>query len=318
MKKIISILLLATLIVIYAQSNKAPEKENISASLHAWELEQKVFKYGDFKLSYRDSGNVGNEQKEVILLLHGYPTSSYDWHLVWEDLSENYRLIAMDMLGYGFSDKPNNLQYSISLQTDIQQALLSKLGINDAHLLTHDYGNNVAQELLARIHKPNTLKIKSLVLLNGGLFPDAYKETTIQYLLRSPAGPIVSKFANESIFAKNFNTVFGEGSKLKDKDITDHWYLICYNDGNNINHLLTHAADDRKRNRERWLNSLMTKEVPILFINGLDDPVSGKETVEMYEALVPNPNVIKLEGIGHYPHLEVPNLVVKEFRKFVQ
>ena len=317
------LILLVTLLSIYMQSNKAPAKENISDSLRAWELKQKIFEYGDYKLSYRDSKNdsqvnIYAEQKEVIVLLHGYPTSSYDWHLVWESLSKDYRLIAMDMLGYGFSDKPNNIKYSISLQTDIQQALLSKLGVNEVHLLTHDYGDNVAQELLARINQRNVLQIKSLVLLNGGLFPDVYKATTIQSLLRSPIGPLVSKLANGAIFGKSFNNVFGSSGKLTNNEIIDHWYLVCYNNGNNINHLLTHAADDRERNRKRWLNSLLTKEVPILFINGLDDPVSGKETVERYEELVPDPTVIKLSGVGHYPHLEVPDVVVEEFRRFVK
>lgn len=51
----------------------------------------------------------------------------------------------MGMLSYGFSGKPNNIKYTISLQTDTQQALLSKLGANEAHLLTHDYSDNVAQ-----------------------------------------------------------------------------------------------------------------------------------------------------------------------------
>jgi len=204
------------------------------------------------------------------------------------------------------------------LQTDIQQALLLKLGVSEVHLLTHDYGDNVAQELLARSNQRDLLQIKSLVLLNGGLFPDVYKATIIQSLLRSPLGPLVSKLTNGAIFDKSFNKVFGSGSKLTKNQIIDHWYLVCYNNGNNINHLLTHAADDRERNRERWLNSLITKDVPILFINGLDDPVSGKETVERYEVLVPNPNVIKLGGVGHYPHLEAPEIVVEEFRKFVK
>jgi len=325
MKKILTIIFISllALLFLYAQSNKAPAKEDISASLHAWKLEQEIFEYGDFKLSYRDSKNDSEtdtlvEQQEIIVLLHGYPTSSYDWHLVWENLSKDHRLIALDMLGYGFSDKPDDLEYSISLQTDIQQALLSKLGVNEVHLLTHDYGDNVAQELLARTNQPDALQIKSLVLLNGGLFPDVYEATTIQSLLRSPIGPLVSKLANGAIFHKNFNKVFGSANKLTNGESNDHWYLVCYNNGNNINHLLTHAADDRERNRDRWLNSLMNKDVPILFINGLDDPVSGKATVERYEVLVPNPNVVKLAGVGHYPHLEVPDIVIEEFRKFVK
>ena len=150
------------------------------------------------------------------------------------------------------------------------------------------------------------------------MFPETYKPATIQSLLRSPIGPIVSKLGNSAVFEKSFSKVFGPNSKPSSIELTDHWYLICYNNGHKINHLLTHAADDRVRNRERWLNSLVTEDVPILFINGLDDPTSGKETVARYEELIPNPLVIKLPGVGHYPQLEVPQIVVEEFRKFNQ
>lgn len=317
-KILIATIILIALVAIYASNDKSPAKDNVSPSLIAWESQQKLFNYNGHTLSYQDTQE---QSKDVIVLAHGYPTSSYDWHLIWKDLSKDYRLIAVDMLGFGFSDKPKNIKYTISLQVDIQEALLLKLGVSEFHLVAHDYGDNVAQEFLARMQEDNTkypLKVKSLVLLNGGLFPETYSPTVIQSLLRSPVGPLVSKLGNGAVFEKSISKVFGQETKPSSQELIDHWYLICFNNGHKINHLLTHAADDRVRNRGRWLKSLMTKDVPILFINGLDDPVSGRETVARYEELVPNPHVIKLDGIGHYPHLEVPEIVIKELRQFIE
>ena len=107
----------------------------------------------------------------TIVLLHGFPTSSWDWQLIWDELAKDYRLIALDMLGFGFSDKPNSRQYSIHGQADIVEALVKTKGLTNFHVLAHDYGDTVAQELLARqLEGTGSGTWLSCCLLNGGLF----------------------------------------------------------------------------------------------------------------------------------------------------
>ena len=68
-------------------------------------------KYFDFKgrnIFYQENG-----KGETLVLVHGFPTSSWDWEKIWPKLSEKYNLLAPDLLGFGFSDKPTNHQYSI-------------------------------------------------------------------------------------------------------------------------------------------------------------------------------------------------------------
>lgn len=89
-------------------------------------------------------------QCPVIVLIHGFPTASWDWWKIWHKLRANYRLIAMDMLGFGFSDKPAGHPYSIMEQADIVEALVRDKQLQQFHVLAHDYGDSVAQELLAR------------------------------------------------------------------------------------------------------------------------------------------------------------------------
>jgi len=92
----------------------------------------------------------GRADVPVILLIHGYPTSSWDWEALWQDLDQDYRLVTLDMLGFGFSDKPYPHSYLITEQADIIEALVTELGLQQFHVLAHDYGDTVAQELLAR------------------------------------------------------------------------------------------------------------------------------------------------------------------------
>ena len=131
----------------------------------------------------------GPANAPIILLLHGFPTSSWDWNLIWESLNKDYRLIALDMLGFGFSDKPNRRDYSIHQQADIVEALVKKNQLKEFHVLAHDYGDTVAQELLSRqIEKDGAGCWLSCCFLNGGLFPETHKALLTQKLLLSPLG----------------------------------------------------------------------------------------------------------------------------------
>ncbi|WP_227538139.1 alpha/beta fold hydrolase [Marinobacter vulgaris] len=94
-----------------------------------------------------DEGEPG---QETILLIHGFPTASWDWHKIWPALRQAHRVVAMDMLGFGFSEKPASHRYSIHQQADIVEGVVRQLGLDRFHVLAHDYGDTVAQELLAR------------------------------------------------------------------------------------------------------------------------------------------------------------------------
>ncbi len=317
-KTLIASLTLIVIAFLYTKLDKTPSIENISQSLLDWKSTEKTFRYRNHKLSYHDSGDTS---KKVIVLIHGYPTSSYDWRLIWPELNTNYRLIAMDMLGFGFSDKPDNIGYTISMQTNILEALLKNLNVANVNLIAHDYGDNVAQEILARNIEQKEkyfLKIESLILLNGGLFPETHRPTTIQKLLSSPIGGTVTSFMNQTLFGKSFSKVFGPNTQPTQQELIDQWYIICHQKGYKIADKLTHASNDRKINRERWVSALISPKVPILYISGQLDPVTGSETVERYIELVPNSNVIKLDSVGHFPQLENPKKILSKVNAHIR
>ena len=85
-----------------------------------------------------------------LLLIHGYPTASYDWIRIWPRLAARHSLYTLDLVGFGLSDKPRRSRYPIEQQADLCTALLGEFRVGAAHVLAHDYGDTVAQELLAR------------------------------------------------------------------------------------------------------------------------------------------------------------------------
>jgi pimeloyl-ACP methyl ester carboxylesterase len=248
--------------------------------------------------------------------VHGFPTASWDWHRVWPELSAGRRLVAPDMIGFGFSAKPQDYHYSIFDQADLHEALLAALGIDEVDILAHDYGDTVTQELLARFEDraaggTKGLRIRSIVLLNGGLFPEVHRARFIQKLLATPLGPLLSKLSNERAFGRSFAPIFGRDTRPTPSELADYWKLVSYHDGHLISYKIIRYIEERRRNRARWVGALQNSQIPLRFVNGPDDPVSGAHMATRYREVVPNADVVLLPRIGHYPQVEDPDGVVR-------
>ncbi len=285
-------------------------------SLSAWKQQAKTLMVAGRRLAFWTSDEA-DESKPVLLLIHGYPTSSFDWTFVWRDLSPHFRLIALDMLGFGLSEKPRNITYSIMMQADLQEALLEHLGVSEAHILAHDYGDTVAQELLAR-HNEGALSfnVKSMVLLNGGLFPEQHRARPIQKLGLTPFGFLLGLLMTRTRFRQTFDQIFGPETKASDEEIDAHWSLITENGGARVLHKLLNYIPERRANRQRWVGALQDAAIPLRLIDGGADPVSGAHMYEHFKSLVPNADAVLLERIGHYPQTESPEAVAHAFLEF--
>jgi pimeloyl-ACP methyl ester carboxylesterase len=250
-----------------------------------------------------------------LLLIHGYPTASYDWVHVWPRLAASYSLYALDMLGFGMSEKPRDTDYPIALQADLCMALLDAARVTNPHVLAHDYGDTVAQELLAREHE-GRLRIASMVFLNGGLFPETHRARPIQKLLAIPVlGPLLGGSMRYGKFAATMRSIGGDVPP-SEQDLQDLWLLLERDGGRQSMARMINYMEQRRRNRARWVGALVESRVPRRLICGAVDPVSGRHLADRYRELVPDPDVVVLEGVGHYPQLEAPDRVVDEYRAF--
>jgi pimeloyl-ACP methyl ester carboxylesterase len=278
-----------------------------------WYKAGTFFTYGQYQIFYRTEGDG-----DPLLLLHGFPTSSLDWNKMWDALKEKYKLIALDFIGYGFSDKPSPYNYSIKDNADIAESLLASLGINNYHVIAHDVGDSVAQELLARHIDIDSQRsqIRSCCLLNGGLFPETHRPTTTQKLLLSPLGFVFSRMGSLKKFVAAFSILFPDVSRPTDAEMKSIYELILYNGGNKITHRLIRYIIDRRHNRERWVAALQNATCPLLLINGVEDPVSGRHMVQRYRELVLRSEVVEIDNCGHYPQLEYPGKVLESYFRF--
>lgn len=253
---------------------------------------------------------------QSLVCIHGFPSSSWDFERVWPALTTRFDTIASDLIGLGKSAKPKQ-PLSISLQADIIEDLLIQQGVNQAHILAHDLGDTVAQELLAR-QLSNTSKInwQSCIFLNGGIFPETHRPLLIQRLLISRLGTLVAKLISKKSFEKNMNHVFSKSHPPSQEFIEETWNLIVEREGISMIPRLIRYMQERKENRERWVKPLAEHIIPLLLINGTEDPISGRHMAERFAEIVPNSNIAFLDHSGHYPHLETPDKVLERIFHF--
>lgn len=282
-------------------------------ALDEWRAQSQALDFRGHTIRYWVAGDT---EAQPLLLIHGFPSASWDWHRLWAPLAERYRVIACDMLGFGYSAKPRGHAYSLLEQADLQQALLAHIGEQRAlHVLAHDYGDSVAQELIAR-HQDGQLQLASCVFLNGGLFPETHHPVRVQKLLLGPLGPLIGRLFSRRKLAQSFARIFGPHTQASEAELDALWQLVAYNNGPAVMHRLIRYMPERRQQRLRWVTAMQTTTLPMRVIDGAFDPISGAHMVARYRELIADADTVLLDGIGHYPQLEAPAAVLEHYLQF--
>ena len=244
---------------------------------------------------------------ETLVILHGYPTSSFDYYKVVSELSKKYRVIIHDHLGFGFSDKPLNYSYSLKEQATIALELWKQLGVFKVTLLAHDYGTSIATEILAR-HNSNeiNLQIDLLILCNGSMHIELSQLRTIQKLLKGRFGKYVAKLTNYFIFSKNLRNVYFDKTKVTKEELQQMWQQIEYNNGKKVIHLVSDYINQRYTHWDRWIGALKETQITTKIIWAKEDPVAVKEIAKLLATEIKNNELFWIDNCGHFPMLEKP------------
>jgi pimeloyl-ACP methyl ester carboxylesterase len=287
----------------------------VDAELEDWKSRGQYFDYLGFNVFYRKQGSGPR-----LLMIHGYPFNSWDWAPMWPTLTQRFTVIAPDMLGMGFSDKPFRYEYSVPDHADMHEALLDHLGVDSCHVVAHDLGVSVGQEMLARHenaqHSCGPLRFESITWLNGGMFNEAYAPRPIQTLMsRTPLGEVAGHLPqvllSRRVLARAIDEMFGPNTKPSPRMHELFDQILDYNDGKRVSHKVGRFINDRYVHRNRWVRAMRQTAIPMRFIDGPIDPNSGRHMAQRYLELIPNPDVVVLDDdIGHWPQLEAPDAVL--------
>jgi pimeloyl-ACP methyl ester carboxylesterase len=247
--------------------------------------------------------------KPPVLVLHGFPTSGIDWRLVLDRLSADRRVVIPDLLGYGFSAKPDQA-YSLFEQADLVDALARQLGLTEVALVTHDMGDSVGGEVLARsIDGSLSFGIERRVVTNGSIYIEMAHLTDGQKLLSSlpderlpdgvGAGGDGLRVALSATFAPDHTVAADEVGAMAD--------AIVHDDGHRLLPRLIRYLDERRVHQDRWTGAIERHPAPLHVVWGDLDPIAVWPMVERLHTARPDARVHRLEGIGHYPMVEAPD-----------
>ncbi len=247
----------------------------------------------------------------AMTLLHGFPSSSHDWFKLAPALAERGALLMFDFLGFGASEKPTDHQYSLHEQTDLLEALWARERIAETVLVAHDYGVSVAQELLARRAEGRLgVELRAVHLLNGGLYPDLHRrQPTQELLLDAEHGPRLGELMSEELFTQGLRPTFAEDYDASG-DSAAMWRAMERDGGQRIGHLLARYMVDRERHERRWVDALEGADVPLAFVWGMLDPISGAHMAARIAERMPRAPLQTLPDVAHWPQLEAPDRVL--------
>jgi pimeloyl-ACP methyl ester carboxylesterase len=221
---------------------------------------------------------LGDPDAPVLLLVHGWPTSSIDWYAVAGPLSARFRVCALDFPGYGFSAKPPGWGYSLSRDAElIEHYLTAVLGATASVIVAHDRGDSVALLHAARsADGQSSARLEHLVLSNGNMFLPLSSLTRAQRLMLDPQSwPAVAAMLTPHMFAQALGgSTFTPARAAGDPEVEALAVTFGHDNGVAVLHETIQYLFERSRDEQTWLAALSAAAFPVTMIWGLTDTVS--------------------------------------------
>ncbi|WP_313675311.1 alpha/beta hydrolase [Mycolicibacterium sp.] len=221
----------------------------------------------------------GTPGAPALVLVHGFPTSSIDFHALATELGADFDIHVLDFPGYGLSDKPAE-PYVYSLYDDARllvHAITEVWQLTDYRMLTHDRGSSVgmiAVGLAAALYPPAVPV--DLILTNANIFLPLSNLTAFQTALLDPATarPTAAATTPQMLAAGMGASTFMPRRTLDDPEIQAMAQCFAHNDGTRVLPDTIQYLHERAADETGWLEALSTSEVNTTLVWGLHDNVA--------------------------------------------
>lgn len=249
-----------------------------------------------------------------LVLVHGFPGSSYDWAPLVPLLAG--RVIALDLPGYGFSDKSPSASYSLFDQADVVEAVLRELGVDRCDVLAHDMGDTVTAELAHRANAGSLgFGIGRITLTNGSIFIDQAQLTRGQRLTLRLPGRALPFSMPAAVLRRSLLESFTRTAPAPAGAVDGLIAMIRYGGGDRLVPKLIRYITERRQHQDRWTAGLVDFAGPLTLVWGEEDPIAVLAMTARMAALRPGTVVVPLAGVGHWPSLEAPELLAAAVRR---
>lgn len=245
-------------------------------------------------IHYQD---FGEKSDKTIILIHGYTASTVSWAATAKPLAKKgFRVIALDLVGFGFSGKPKSFDYTINSQARMVERLMDRLGIGRATVVGHSYGGAVAATLA--LDYPE--RIEKLVSV-AGVIDNTFKEDPMMSIARTPGlGEFVTMFLTDSrrfVVHRMKGLIAPENHHIITKNRVDHYHRALRSAETQFGMLQIARNWDADRIKR---DASLIKQ-PTLLVWGDKDPVIPLWMGEyMYDRILQS-RLVVFKNCGHLP-----------------
>ena len=240
------------------------------------------------------------------IFIHGNPSHSEDWIPFLKRLDGP--ALAPDLPGWGYSENPRDFDYSMHGLARFIERFCDRLGVTDHQLVVHDWGS---VGLIAAQNRP--ARVRRLVVMNAvPLLPGYRWHWLARYLWRVPvAGELANRTTTKSALRLLSRQASARPGGLPDEFIDSVWAARQPGSWPEMLELYRSADPDRLAAAGERLGRL---ECPALVVWGLDDIYLPRRFGAAYAAALPNAELVELEGAGHFPWLDRPEVIDRVVR----
>lgn len=263
---------------------------------------------GPGRMHYVDEG-----QGPLVVMVHGTPTWSFLYRHLIAKLAKDHRVIAVDNLGFGLSDKPHGWTYRPEDHARNLKALIDRLGLTDITLMVHDFGGPIGLAYAVR-HPDN---VRALVLFNTWMWSlQATPAERLSKLMSGPLGRFLYQRLNFSARVL-IRAAFGDKRKLT-KEVHRHYIAPFGSPAERQGPwvLAKELIGSSDWYEDLWQRRERITAKPALLLWGMKDPAFGDAVLERWKAAFASPRVVRFPAAGHFVQEEAPQEVGGAVRTF--
>lgn len=286
----------------------APRSEHDWLDTDLYPFESNYLDVEPGRLHYVDEG-----EGRPIVMLHGNPTWSFLYRYLITGLSDQYRCIAPDYLGFGLSDKPLDWSYRPADHAQVIAALIDSLGLDQFTIIGNDWGGPIGLDYVTR----NPKRIHSIVLMNTFMWPaEDLKSRLFSLLLGNRLSRVLMR--RDNFFAKRMmKRLVADETALSDEIHRHYTAPLATPDDREASWVFPREITGSSA----WLGDLWSRrhvigDIPLLLVWGLDDPGLGP-ALGRWQKTFPHAETVEFPTVGHYVQEELGSELVAPIKDFL-
>ena len=253
---------------------------------------------------------TAGEGEETIVFIHGFSSSLFSWRACLESISKQYRVYALDLKGFGFSDKPES-DYTVAEYVDFTVHFMDALDIKEAALCGSSMGGGIAWRTALKY--PD--RVKKLILVDSAGYVSS--RSGLPFIMKLGRLPgmekLFSLFTTRGQIRSSLESAYYDDEALTERTV-DAYYYPMRTDGA-MRAVLARIRGSRSET-ERWQSRIQELDVPTFIIWGADDTWVPVEDAKRFHRDISGSGLLIIPECGHLPQEEKPQdftIAVLEF-----